>query len=140
RLLHIVKRVGQTVSDSGIWKHQKRNREVIFLHVISYPIVWEDKMCRMVVAQDVSARYKTGGALRESRVQFQKIMDQAPAIICTINRQGTIIYANTAAKCIWGYNSRHLFHKNFFHLIRPEDMGATCQAIEEAIKNKGVAD
>lgn len=140
RLERIMEQLGQSFRDSGVWKHQKRNEELLYAHILSYPIKWEDTMCRLVVTQDVTEKYLIDKKLRQSRAQLQKIMDQSPAVICTISRDGAFVQVSAAARRIWGYPPRDLVGEKYICFVHPDDAASTSEIAEEVIKGRVVTD
>lgn len=138
RMQHAVHNAKQSFTDSGIWKHQKKNKETLYVHILSYPIEWEGVMCRLVVAQDVSDKYWVDRKLKQSRAQLQKIMDQSPAVICTIDEYGKFVQVSAAAQHIWGYHPESLINEKYIDFVHPDDVASTNRTTDEILKGKEV--
>ncbi|HET6528083.1 MAG TPA: PAS domain S-box protein, partial [Balneolaceae bacterium] len=78
--------------------------------------------------------------LKQSRDRLQKIMDQSPAVICTVDGDGKFSQINSAAHQIWGYEREDLVNKEFLSFIHPADVALTAKRADEILKGSEVRD
>lgn len=71
------------------------------------------------VAEDITERYQTEQALRESEEQYRIVAETATDAIITIDDQSTILYVNRAVENIFGYVVGELIGQKLM-LLMPE--------------------
>jgi PAS domain S-box-containing protein len=57
-------------------------------------------------------------------------------LICTVDRNGHLLFVNEACRRIMGYESEELINARFVDFIHPTDCGSILEAGTEAMKNK----
>lgn len=58
---------------AGIWKHKKKDGEIIDVEIVSHNVVFADRKARLVLANDVTERKRAEDKLRESREQLRAL-------------------------------------------------------------------
>lgn len=72
--------------------------------------------------------------LEQSREQVQKIMDQSPAVICTLDEDGRFVQVNSAVQEIWGYSEKDLVNKKFMSFLHPDDVDINANVLNKVLK------
>jgi len=62
------------VSHSGIWRHRKKNGEIIFVEIIANSFIWHNESVRLILSNDVTERIKSEEKLKTS---YEEIREQA---------------------------------------------------------------
>lgn len=102
-----------TAYNSGIWRHRKKNGEIIYVEIISHPIELEGKNARLVLSNDVTQREEATRALRVSEANYRSLFENHSAAKLMINiPDGQIINANAAASRFYGWTIDQLEKMN----------------------------
>ncbi|WP_319589443.1 PAS domain S-box protein [uncultured Draconibacterium sp.] len=78
-LLEDVAGTFESYNKAGIWKHKKKNGEIIFVEIVSHLIDFENIPARLVQANDVTNRRKAEEALKESEKQYRSLFENMNA-------------------------------------------------------------
>jgi PAS domain S-box-containing protein len=137
-LLDSVLRENESADDSGPWRHRKKSGEVIDVQIRSYPLKFNDRSARLVVATDITEKKRAEDALKRSeehlRMIISNIKDYA---VITLDPAGAITSWNGAAERIKGYKSEEVLGKYMSIFYLPDDIaiGKPTIALESAIKS-----
>ena len=71
-----VKEKKYRVSNSGIWRHKKKDGTVIMADVIAEDMVYQGQQARLVLANDVTAKLKAESELMSYRIHQQKLITE----------------------------------------------------------------
>ncbi|MBN2635857.1 MAG: PAS domain S-box protein [Prolixibacteraceae bacterium] len=63
---------------AGVWRHRKKNGEIIFVEIISHLIKYDNKSARLVLANDVTNKKNAEEALRKSEERFRVAQEFSP--------------------------------------------------------------
>ncbi len=88
----------------GIFKHQKKNGELIFAEIISHLIEYEGRKARLVLSTDVTKRIKSEWELKESEERFRKAISEAPFPIMIHAEDEEVIALSRAWTELSGYS------------------------------------
>ena len=108
-LLKDVALTSHPFSKAGIWRHVKKNGEIIFVEIISHHIEFEDRPARMVIINDITERKKIENALVES----ENSLNQAQIIA----NMGDWEYDLINNKSKWSENYYRLFDLKPFEIV-----------------------
>ncbi|HSH51320.1 MAG TPA: PAS domain S-box protein, partial [Bacteroidales bacterium] len=61
--------------EAPVWRHKLKNGKIIHVKVLSYIIEIDGKVCRLVLANDVTQLVKNETALRESEGRYKRIFE-----------------------------------------------------------------
>ncbi|MGD9928514.1 MAG: PAS domain S-box protein [Mangrovibacterium sp.] len=104
-LLQDVEETRSKLNHAGVWRHLKKNGEIIHADIISHLIDYEGKPARLVLAQDVSQRIEAMQALRVSEENYRNLFENHSAVKLIIHPvDGTILNANPAAARFYGWS------------------------------------
>lgn len=90
--------------------------------------------------RDVTDRVEKEIALRKKEQQLQKIMDNSPDMICTLDEYGTVLTANNATLDILGYSPTELIGKKRSELVPPDDREQTEEMLRRVMAGKELVD
>jgi len=107
-------------SASGVWRHCKKNGEVILVDITSHGLHFEGRKARLVLAHDVTEATRTRLALAEEEEKFRALAE-TPLVGTYILDDGRITYANPRAADIFGYARGEMLGHSVLDIIVPED-------------------
>lgn len=79
RLLENVAVSTEVVQHSGLWRHRKKNGEIILVEIFSHALGWAGRPARVVLAHDVTAREAGREALEASRRALLSVVEDQKA-------------------------------------------------------------
>ena len=142
-LLESASKMPGIATDSGNWRHRKKNGELINVEISSGAVMFEGREARLVVATDITERKKVEESLQSSEKKFRGLLEAAPDAIVIVNGEGEIVLVNSQAEKTFGYSrvellgqkvelliparylGKHPGHRgNFFSAPRNRSMGA----------------
>ncbi|MCF7838692.1 MAG: PAS domain S-box protein [Candidatus Marinimicrobia bacterium] len=77
-------------------RHFRKDGSTFPLEVLAKRIEWEDRPAILSIATDIAERKRAEEALERSRAELQAIYDAAPVMICLVDDQRRVRYANPA--------------------------------------------
>jgi diguanylate cyclase (GGDEF)-like protein/PAS domain S-box-containing protein len=95
-----------------------------------------DEQCIVTVTRDVTERYRTIKALRESEEQFKSIFEYAPVGICLIDLEGNILKVNQTICNVLGLPLEELVGKNFMSFSHPDEIEACVENFKKLISGE----
>ena len=91
---------------------------------IEASISWLDtsqgRLCTMFI-RDITERDRIERALHESEERFRSIIEASQDWIWEVDREGRLVYTNSAVQQMLGYNAEDLLGRDVADLIHPED-------------------
>jgi PAS domain S-box-containing protein/putative nucleotidyltransferase with HDIG domain len=105
---------------SGLWKHQKKNGEVMDVEVFSYPIQFAERDARLVLANDVTELMKSQLELRNREDLYRTLAENSQTLICTHDLEGRVLSVNDVAVQLTGYSRDQLLSMNLNEVVAPE--------------------
>lgn len=64
------------LNKSGVWRHKKKNGDIIIVEIIAHDIHYEDKPARLILATDITERRKAETELARQRIMQQKLITE----------------------------------------------------------------
>ncbi len=127
------------VSDSGPWKHRKKGGELIDVQITSYPLTFQEKSARLVVATDVTEQKRATDALKQSEEMFRLIVSNIKDYaIVVLDPGGQVISWNGGAQRIKGYTKEEILGQHFSLFYPAEELAAGKPDIElQSAREKG---
>ena len=135
---HIEKiRGSHDFSQSGEWKHLKKNGELIYVELTAQPVISKGKNARHVLVNDITLRKQIE---EELRLNGEIVGHMAEGIILTRSSDGIIVYSNRAASKMFGVpenelSGRHISSLNARTDKEPNDVTGE---ILESLNTKGL--
>lgn len=109
RLLNDVAQTVDSYNDAGIWRHLKKNGDIIFVNIKSHEVIFNKRNARHVLAIDITGIKMAQDALRDSEQKFRHLFEDHSAVKLIIDPEnGRIADANQAAAQFYGYNREQL--------------------------------
>ncbi|MDD5082035.1 MAG: PAS domain S-box protein [Dehalococcoidales bacterium] len=158
---HRAKVIGRTSLELGVWtdsadrtriqnmvleQGRVKNQEVryrkksgeVFLGLLSAErIEINGQPCLLSVVTDITKRWQTIEALRQSEEKYRSLVEDAHAGVATIDRKGKITFVNKAMAQITGYTGREIRGKQFTSFLYPKDKERIKPLLQEALYGSG---
>ena len=93
---------------AGIWRHKKKNGDVIFVDLMAHLIEYDGRSARLVLATDVTLRKEAEDELRK----LSRAIEQSPVSIIITNKTGEIEYVNPKFSKLTGYSNSEAIGEN----------------------------
>jgi PAS domain S-box-containing protein len=90
-----------TFSDAGIWKHQKKNGDILYVRVLSHPISYRNNKYKLVTVHDVTNKI-------QYKHELQLLLEHSLDGIMLTGPDGEIFKANQAACDILGMSEQQI--------------------------------
>ena len=137
-LLHSIHKENASSEDSGPWRHRKKSGEVIDVQIRSYPLKFDGKPARLVVATDITEKKRAEDALKQSEERLRMIIANIKDYsVITLDRLGHVTSWNGAAERIKGYRTDEVIGKHVSIFYTPDDVsiGKPTIELDTAIKS-----
>jgi PAS domain S-box-containing protein len=107
---------------SGIWRHRKRNGEILFADIYTTNIQFEGHAAHLAIAIDITEKKEAEDAIRQSEERMRAVLESALDCVITIDHLGRIIEFNPAAEKTFGYERRQAIGQVLAELIIPPSL------------------
>lgn len=119
------------IRDSGPWRHRKKSGELIDVQITSYPLTFQGRDARLVVATDITEQKRATDALKQSEEMFRLIVSNIKDYaIIVLDPEGQVISWNGGAQRIKGYATDEILGQHFSVFYPPDDLAAGKPDIE----------
>lgn len=72
RLVKDVDATTKTLNRAGIWRHQKKNGQLIYVDIVSHQLEYESKKARLVISTDITDRIEMEAALMKAKEKAEE--------------------------------------------------------------------
>ena len=103
----------------------------IILELFARPIMYKEKIMRMVAVRDITERKRIEEALRESEERYRKLIEAFPDIIMLTDLNGNILYGNDPLERITGITPNDYNNPKHVANIHPDDFKMVSDAIND---------
>ena len=115
---------------------KKKSGEVFSAEISSSIFEIGGKKVIQGIVRDITDRKQSEEALRESEEKFKSLGENAPDIIYTLARDGSLTYVNPAWEAILGYEREEVLGKYFVVFVRQEEARDYVRIFKD-IRDKG---
>lgn len=112
RLLALAARLPSGVSESGTWRHRRKDGTVLDVDVVSHDIEFGGRHGRLVLASDITARRRAEAQLARSELRYRTLFESSTDGILLATLNGTILDVNPAAESIIGERRSSLVNRS----------------------------
>jgi PAS domain S-box-containing protein len=123
-------------TNRGVWRHCKKNGDIIDVEVIAHSIEFQGKKARLVLLNDVTNRLKTERELQASEKKFRALIENSNDIIALIDEDRKINYRSPSAIRITGWSDEEMSHKDFLNEIIHSDDQARLTTVFNTIMQR----
>lgn len=104
-----------------IYRHLKKNGEIIVVEIQSNEIDLNGRKARLVLGNDVTKRYKAEERLRFSEQRFKSLVQEGSDMIAILNLQGVYQYVSPTSTAILGTPPENYVFRSVFEFIHKDD-------------------
>jgi PAS domain S-box-containing protein len=134
-LLADVKNTYHIYNKAGIWRHRKKNGEIIYVEIISHKVEFESNSARLVLVNDVTERNLYEDALRKSEEQFRMLFEQAYDGIFLTDPEAKYTEANPVGCELLGYPPEEIKMLKLEDLLTEDDKNKIGPAIDTLVRD-----
>ncbi len=131
KLLEYLAKSKPNMQNAGIWRHRKKNGDLIEVELTIKDIPFDGQPARLVIVNDVTKFLRSEEALQESEHRLASIISSAMDGIITVDARQRIVLFNTAAEKIFGYPSAEIIGQALDLLIPQRFRSAHQHHIDE---------
>jgi PAS domain S-box-containing protein len=121
--------------NAGVWRHQTRTGKPLSVHLFVYPIQWGDRLCRLVVARDVSAYELAEKELKMEHRLLENLVESLPGFFFVLDSQGRLIRWNSRLEALCGLSAAQLNYRHAVNLFPRSERTLVAPAIEHAFEH-----
>ncbi len=126
-------------TNRGVWKHCKKNGEIIEVEVIAHSILFQNKKAKLVLLNDVTNRLQTERKLVASEKKFRALIENSNDIIALLDADMKITYRSPSAIRITGWTNEEIKKMNFLdEIVHPDDRERLNELIRSVLLSPGV--
>ncbi len=92
----------------GVWKHRKKNGDLIDVEITSSTVVFDGRKTRLVVATDITERKHAEKLLAQMEGRYRGLLEAAPDAMVIADAQGCIVLINAETERLFGYHRDEL--------------------------------
>jgi two-component system, NarL family, sensor histidine kinase UhpB len=70
------RRATSGLNKAGVWRHKKKNGDIILVEIIAHDVIFEDRPARLILANDITERRKAETELARQRIMQQKLITE----------------------------------------------------------------
>ncbi len=130
---------------NNIYRHQKKNGEIIDVQICSSLIDYGDITVELILVNDITSIVKTEKELRASREEllqserrFKVIIQEGSNLTAILDRDVTYRFASDNFRSILNINPQQLVGKNALDFVHPDDKGHIAKIMGSMTKRKRV--
>ncbi|MEA3188919.1 MAG: two-component system, LuxR family, sensor kinase FixL [Chthoniobacter sp.] len=117
---------------SGIWRHIKKNGELLQVQISSHELPLDGRRVIFVQAVDVTERCRMEAELRASEEQFRATVEQANVGLARIAPDGCFLHVNDRLCEIVGHPREKLLQMRFQDITHSDDLTSNLTLIDRA--------
>lgn len=130
-LLDIFANQNTRIRRSGVWKHIKKDGELINVDVTAHEINFNGRPARLVLANDVTEKVHAEKALMESEEKYRRIVENVNEGIVMINADTIVTFVNPKITGILGYAKEEAEGRPIFDFIFDEEREAALNYLSQ---------
>jgi PAS domain S-box-containing protein len=104
----------------GLWRHLRKNGDLMYVDVTSQAILWYGEPARIFSINDVTEHKRIEHRLLESEKLYRHVIENAGDFIYTTDINGYFVEVNEAALKVSGYTLDELQGYRYLDLIAPD--------------------
>jgi PAS domain S-box-containing protein len=122
-LMNSLRGENESAGDSGPWRHRKKSGEIISVQIRSYPLQFDGRPARLVVATDITEKERAEDALKQSEERLRMIVSNIKDYaVITLDEDGIVTSWNGAAERIKGYRAEQVIGKHVSIFYTPDEI------------------
>lgn len=124
RLLDTVKDANSGLRNVGIWRHIKKNNQIIWVEITSHPIFWMGRQAVVILVHDITERKLAEEELKTALQQLEFHENNSPMAVIEFNDKFQITKWSKNARNIFGWSAEEVIGKSIgeFRWVYEEDL------------------
>ncbi|MDR8392802.1 PAS domain S-box protein [Aliifodinibius sp. S!AR15-10] len=125
-------------NNAGIWEHRRKDGSELFVHILSTPIYDGDKMCKLVLAQNVTEQVQAEQELNIEKEFMDALAQNIPGTFYIFDDEGNMLRWNKNVEEITGYSTKEIRTLDALDFFKGKDKERISEAIGQAFKEGSV--
>ncbi|HET6556741.1 MAG TPA: PAS domain S-box protein, partial [Prolixibacteraceae bacterium] len=120
-----------SLHEIGVWRHYKKNGQIIWVEITAHPINWCGQQAVVVLAHDITERKLAEEDLKTALQQLEFHENNSPMAVIEFNNKFQIRRWSENARSIFGWNTEEILGKTIDEIrwVHEEDV----QKVEDLI-------
>lgn len=114
-----------------IWRHLRKNGELIYVEIQGNVIDFVGKKARLVMATDITEKLEVESALKISEQRFRALVQDGADLITIIDKEGKFKYISPNHESIGGFESADLLNKKVIDFVHEDDKDFVIQTTND---------
>lgn len=130
------------MSSRGIWRHLKKNGDIIYVEIFSSPVMYKDRLAAIGSSIDVTEKILADETERQIRKevdaksrQIEEILESISDSVFVLDKAWTVKYWNPATEAMYGIARQDAIGRNVWSLF-PNGKSTVGVAYERALHNQ----
>ena len=120
-----------------IWKHQKKNGEIIDVEITNHPIKYKGFEAKLVLANNVTKRVEIERKIESNEKRFRALIENSNDGITLMDENAAVIYRSPSTERITGWSEAEMKGVNATTHVHPDDLIVIQQIIPVLLENPG---
>jgi len=120
-LLAMLATSGNKLEDRGIWRHQKKNGNIIEVEISAHGMIFSGRPACVIQARDVTEQRRTAAQAARTNELLQAVANGTPDSVFVKDQDGKYLLLNAAAAQSVGKPAEEVLGKDDTALYSPED-------------------
>ncbi|MDP9230284.1 MAG: PAS domain S-box protein [Bacteroidota bacterium] len=130
---------GNKEQTDTIWRHRKKNGEIVYVNIKSDWLVYNDKTARLVMINDVTMKVEAETELIKSTERFLLASKATSDAIWDRNLISNELKWGEGLFTLFGHHGKDVTYEKWASLIHPDDRSETEKSILKVMKNAEVS-
>lgn len=129
----------QVKTPRKIWRHRKKNGELIYVEIEGNLIEFAGQKARLILATDITEKLDVENALKLSEQRFRALVQDGADLMTIISRDGKFRYVSPNHETIIGHRPIDLLYRKVFDYIHEDDAQRMLLAVSSFRLRKSVS-
>jgi len=135
-LLDNVASITSGLDEAGVWRHQLKNGQLIWVRITSHTMTLGGRPSEVVLAQDVTDQLRAEDSLRASEERFRQAFEYSGVGMALVSPDGQFLRVNASLQSILGFTEAELLQTDCVAVTAPEDREADKQWVEPMLAGR----
>jgi PAS domain S-box-containing protein len=127
----------QGLNRGGVWRHKRKNGEIIYAEITGHEVNYGGTICRIVSATDVTERIHYQEEVKRREKFLTSLIDSQTTFLTRVNAQGIFTFVNSRILKSLGYEEKELTGMHYSSLVIKEEERKCEKVFNTCIKTPG---